>query len=384
MNRMTRQSRGAAAVETTIMMVFLVPTIMYTLFIQDLTWYKIEQQETIVSTPWDYNYVDWNRMKMQEASSSGSSTTTPPDESNEEEGEESEDKSKYDPKKDDEKAPNYDEYPKGVDNVVARNSRRTYCDHTSAYDGTIKHDCQDEHHHTNFAAHQCWLTGKNGGGQKARQVSCVREGESLSVAGLGSGMFNGSFNAGGYIRCDARLGVTNYYVMNDLFLWSKKKVTDMKRFEGGMNEIHGESQSAGAGQSIVFAAQNAALLQDTFALNRPGDVRPADGSPENRFHTRMNSYYSPYVILPAARVAQFLNGLRGDDLLGAPYALANMPFPGVPDTDMTDNITTPHMWFSSDHQRANGNFYTSGWSDDRQQSAYNGRQNTYFGDNNYP
>ncbi len=379
MKRMAQKTRGAAAVELTILMVFLVPTIMYVLFIQDLTWYKLEQQETIVSTPWDYNFLDWNRMKM------ANNGSNPPPESNDEEDGSDADNNSYDPTKTSEQAETYQ--PQPVDNVVARNSRRTYCDHTSAFDKSIEHDCKHEFHHTNFAAHQCWLTGSSGsGGQKARQVTCVREKDTASIAGLGSAMFDSQYNEGGYVRCDARLGVTNYYVMNSLFLWSKEKATEIKRFDsqrdrggelGSSGQVgsHSDAQGAGASESIVFLAQEVALLQDTWAVNRPGDVDPTEGSPESRFHSRMNSYYMTR-LNNLSGAAQFLQGLVSDELIS--------PIVGAADSISGDLLLTPHLAYNSGHTREFDGFYTSGWTDNRQQDAYNGRQNSYFGDNNYP
>lgn len=369
-----QRRRGAAAVELAIMMVFLVPTFMYVLFLQDLLWYKLEMQETIVSTPWDYSFVDWNRFKMKDSSS------PPPEDNAEESGGSAGDG--YDPTKTDEKPPTYAD--EDLDNVVARNSRRTYCDHTSAYDGTVQWDCKDQHHHTNYAAHQCWLTASGAsGGIKGLQVTCSRKKDS-SMAIPGSS-FNDDFNAGGVVNCYARLGVTNYFLPNKFFeFWGRNDVTKMQRFGGnnavgssGNQSTHGDAQgtTSEGGLAIIFPTQFFSVMHDPWAVNRPGDINPDDGGgcakdPDSRFRARMKSYWD---IPGAVGVAQAMmwNGKMMSDNLLSPASQCDM---------IGDLLISPPLAWKSAHNRPFGSkdFGTSGWDDQRQQTAYNARKGTYY------
>lgn len=127
--RMQRR-RGGATVELAIMMVFLIPTFLYSLFLDDLLNFKLEMQETIVSTPWDYNFLDYNKAKL----ANGSSNTQQQQQAGQEEDDGSDGNGAYKPSENKENNSGAQEQPAGVDNIVARQSRRTYCDHSSAYD----------------------------------------------------------------------------------------------------------------------------------------------------------------------------------------------------------------------------------------------------------
>lgn len=369
MNRF-QKPRGGAAVETAIMMVFLVPTIMYALFLQDTTWYKLEQEETIISVPWDYAFLDWNQAKFND------SAAAQPPEDNEEPDEDSSSSTSYDPSQNSE-SPNSTPQP-AVDDIVAHQARRTYCDHTSAYDSmNPTYEC-GEAHHTNFAAHQCWLTGAHASdGQKGLQVSCWRQGD--SVFGMGSGMntgimaFTSQYNAGGYMTCTARLGVTNYFVMNEMFLWSRNKVTELENFNGriGANGSGAHSNAQGASRTIVFIAQKAAVLHDSWAVNRPANIDPTQQGDESRFQSRMNAYYTGHATKIMKAFPQFWQKLTQDKLIGYMSAM---------DGSSGDNLFTPPLAWKSDYDRKFGDYGTSGWgNDDRQSDTHSNLENKYFG-----
>lgn len=376
---MNLKPRGAAAVEMAIMMIVLVPTFMYVLFLQDLLWYKLEMQETVVSTPFDYNFMDWNRFRMAE----GNIQQPPPEDNAEEDGTDS--PPGYNPADPDETPITYATPP--VDNAVARNSRRTYCDHTSAYDGDVQYDCKDQHHHTNYAAHQCWLTGAGGNGPKGLQVTCTREKDSSMARTQGLRSFNADFNAGGIIECHARLGVTNYFLPNKFFSWwGKNDVTKMKRFGGnnavgssGNTATHDDAKGVGGdGQAIVFGAQYMSVLHDPWAVNRPEDITPDSGdgpykNPKSRFRDRMLSYWEgPSALLSNARL--WHNQMGRDELLSFPSQMDNVG----------DHLGTPPLAWKSAHEREFGRYHASGWDDPRQKSAYGARQGSYFAmDGNY-
>lgn len=361
-----KRTRGAAAVETAIMMVFLVPTFMYVLFLQDLLWYKLEQEETVVSTPWDYTALDWTRFNMPSA-------TTPSDNNDDEAEQPADNSPAYKPDRNEtESAPQ----EKAVDEPVAHQSRRTYCDHTSAYDSMDPtYECGTAHH-TNYTAHQCWLTGRDHGStQKGQQVTCWRADDSAVAL---SAVAIGGFNKGGLVYCQARLGVVNYFLPNKFFsFWSRADVTSLKTYEKQQNgtitqTTHTDSQSAEDGQAIVFIPQTAGMLQDTWALNWPKAVNPSDSATDSAFGSRMNAYYTVTQLAGAQAMALGAQ-LVSDKLLG-PAALVD---------GLGDTVLTPPLAWKEDADRKFDDFGTSGWNDQRQQDAYNNRQNSYFGQNNY-
>jgi hypothetical protein len=53
------RARGAAAVETAVTMIVLVPLIFYTLFLEDMLAYKLENQEPGIVAAWDYTTNDY-------------------------------------------------------------------------------------------------------------------------------------------------------------------------------------------------------------------------------------------------------------------------------------------------------------------------------------
>lgn len=371
---MRSRTRGAASVELAIMMVVLVPTFMYFVFLQDLLWYKLEMQETVVSTPWDFSFVDWNQLKL---TAQGQAQPPPEDNTEETEGAAS---SGYDPASTDEKPPSY--AAETIDNVVTRNSRRTYCDHTSAYDGNVAYDCQHQDHHTNYAAHQCWLVGSDSKNDpkvpKGQQVTCTRTLDTaLAVPGSN---FNDTFNAGGVINCTAKLGVTNYFLPNKFFaFWSKNDVTSMKRFGGnasggGNTATHGDAQGATAGNAIIFNPEFQSVLHDPWAVNRPEEIDPDSGSgcikdPDSRFRARMLSYWDPAAGLGLVKAHQW-HMKMGQDRLLSPASMCD---------EVGDFLHSGPLAWKKEHTRTFGNgFGTSGWNDPRQRTAYGARQGGYF------
>ena len=60
--RARRTPRGSAAVELAALMITLVPLAMYTLYLEDLLFYHLDQQETVVSTPWDFVHGDYRKV----------------------------------------------------------------------------------------------------------------------------------------------------------------------------------------------------------------------------------------------------------------------------------------------------------------------------------
>lgn len=214
-NRRRRQTRGGAAVETAALMIVLIPLIMYSLFLEDLLFYHFDQQEAVVSTPWDL--VSFDFRDQDETSMVG---------------------------------------------VAQRLDRLTYADHSSAANSyeNVNIDTNDIGHHQAVAAHQCWLA--KGGEQVTfatnRSVGDIAPEFASIPAGSGG-------PSGGMYTVSAILGVQNYFLpqkfMQD-YWGTKNQMTDQERWMDG-TDIHGNAHE----DAYVFPEDHLAVVHDSYALN---------------------------------------------------------------------------------------------------------------------
>lgn len=217
--------RGTAAVEMAVTMVLLVPLILYTLFLQDLLNYKLENQEPTIVAGWDHITTDY--------------MTSTAD--------------------------------------VGGMNRLKYCDHSAAYDSyTDKdYDCESATHHQAPTAHQCWITA---GGEQVQCTVIRDEGDSTDRP---SGSFHGwvygkfhSWSKGGMAVCSARLAVMNYFLPNTFMNWfSRVDVTDKERFE---QDAHADKDATTVDNTWVLVKEYFAVMADPWALNHIGEVEPGD------------------------------------------------------------------------------------------------------------
>jgi hypothetical protein len=230
--RTTSSRRGGAAVELAVLCLILVPLIMYAIFLGEMFQMKLNGQEAAVQAPWDFTLVDFsNPSKKVEH-----------------------------------------------DGAIARQSRRTYCDHSAAYNSySISYDCQDDNHHTSFTAHECWLT------KPGQQVQCNITDRPLTGSGEMMGVISGSFPSGGVVGCSSRLGVMNYYLPNKfLENFTTVNVSEKRRMTsrwagqgggggggggGGAEDAHGDAKNnTGPGNGGGSGGSSASL--NFFSLGR--------------------------------------------------------------------------------------------------------------------
>lgn len=339
---MRRQARGAAMVEFMVcMMAAIIPLIYYSLFMQDMLLYRLDQQETTTVPAWDFSVLNYQK----EGFSSGNI------------------------------------------GAVARANRLTYCDHTSAYDSYTRADCSGreamEHHTSALAAHACWVvTGHNG------QVQCWSS-RSTGVAQIGSvGAWQSDFGSGGLTSCTAQLGVFNKFLPQLLFQqgvgqggggWSKvmlseKKVfSDANGYSSAIASTHKVSEfdpAVNPGEQIqytdqyLFQREFFAVLHDPWAVNERamGAVTPSHFTGRNGLwdrslsHEGGSSYWNQYRGYTDP-VAQYLHNARSvyDITMGL--------------DNFGDNTSTGQMFWSSDPMRSNSLGYSSGWADVRHAAA---------------
>ena len=280
-SNLKRLGRGQATVEMSIAVIILVPTIMYTLFLEDLLYFKLEMYETVSSPAWDYLGLNYNKEDPDLAKFLGDDGFNTG-------------------------APAYKGWLNG------RYARLTYCDHTSAYNSyDIDFECGDNHHDgTTTTAHQCWIV------PDAKQVGCqlVKDTYLAGASLPGMSDWDGTYNKGGVLQCGARLGVMNFFLPNKLFTWSEKRnandksyqVSTKNRYKSGNDDRQGDDahgnaasgkgvDSAGSGD-IIMAAQEFAVLHDPWATNYPpnSDGDNSNSKQNGKFHDRMEVYYSAH------------------------------------------------------------------------------------------
>lgn len=246
-----RRPRGAAAVELAVTMILLVPLIMYTLFLEDLLAYKLDEQEPTIVAGWDHITPDYQNNS--------------PD--------------------------------------VGGMNRLKYCDHTSAFDSYEQaYDCNtDAVHHEASTAHQCWMVSG------AKQLECTNDvslGTEILPANQEFLTWHGAFNKGGMAKCTATLAVMNYFLPNKFFNWaansgSQRDVTGKGKLGGDAAKtgssnasVHSDATgSEGAKSSWVLREEVFAVLDDPWALNVIEDTSPNSLQMTHPFWQRASVYF---------------------------------------------------------------------------------------------
>ncbi|MBE2254043.1 MAG: hypothetical protein IAE78_31235 [Myxococcus sp.] len=347
-----KQRRGAASVELAVSMIFLVPLIMYMIFLQDMLIMKMNGQEAAVQASWDYAVLDY-----------GSKV---------------------------------DSY------IVGRMSRLTYCDHSAAYDSYDQpYDCNDDTHHKAMTAHECWIGTDPAayGGQVRCSVS-----EQLSPSGAATSAV-ANFGQGGVVNCNSRLGIMNYYLPNsflnnfrggkgftvntDASGTAKKKMDSRWAVGNGaasaQDKAHDDrTQATPNGETSLgsnywrLARTEHAMLVDPWALGLSGGTDPIGGiNPDmpsgpnltNPLYARIRAAYG--TASGATDKAEQWN----KDIESAGMIKGNSRQDVV-----GDNLTTAAAAFEPNNaQQEFSNHWAAQWSDSRIQATNNSRQNGYFG-----
>ncbi|MGV3621854.1 MAG: hypothetical protein ACO1OB_13605 [Archangium sp.] len=374
--------RGAAAVETAVTTIVLVPLILYTLFLEDLLYYRLENQEPTIVAGWDY--LTNNYMKA------------------------------------------------GDKRDIGRLNRLKYCDHTAAYDSYEQpYDCtgtdtgpsgnedsgggsqsydvggsaggNDRGHHNATAAHQCWIV--EGG---ADQVRCtVSKGNDATLFREQAAVLysQSGWNQGGTVQCNARLGVMNYMLPNKVWglmgmtgSGSDKAISSKGRNNAGAGDsaTFDQIQSKTSDTSVHADKSNTAnawilrqesfgVMADPWALNLVDEkVEPSTGSPITSFikpgqipgqdihHPlldRSGHYYNDYMKDGNKAAKDYFDQMT-DFLQDSMVFGANMDGLGPLGGDKPD--TLPVYW-DKDVQRSNNGGKASGYEDSRQAQASSGR-----------
>jgi hypothetical protein len=363
MNALNRR-RGAASVELAVSVIFLVPLIMYMIFLQDMLIMKLNGQEAAVQASWDFTVLDY-----------GSQIS-----------------------------------PHGVGAFT----RLTYCDHSAAYDSYSQPwDCDEKgsRHHKAMTAHECWIgTDPKGYGG---QVRCTVK-EQLQPSGAGTKAV-AAFGQGGVVNCRGRLGIMNYYLPN-------KFLTTFRKGKGfGVNGDGAQGGTDDLGQSSTRKTKMAsrwavgsgqAKSQDDAHGDRGGAKEHGDSSAGSNYWRLAWTDHSMLVDPWALGLAKGEDPIGGIDpdmpsgpnltnplyaRISAAYATASGAtnkaekwnqdivsagmIKGNSRQDVVgDNLTTAAAAFKpNDAQQDFGSHWAAQWGDSRIQQTAGSRQNGYFG-----
>lgn len=316
-------------------MLVIVPLIFYTIFLQDLLRFKLEEQEPTIAAGWDYITTDY----MKDNPDDGSM------------------------------------------------NRLKYCDHSAAYDSYTNkdYDCENATHHEAPAAHECWIS------PGAEQVRCSLN-KNMGAKMMPSGAPYSEFmewNRGGMGTCSATLGILNYFIINKFMRWndssranmtmggkgggSKERLgTDgtasMENDADGRN-AHADKSTVDIKDTWVLKEEKFAVLADPWALNHISSIDPdfewsqepgsVAGSDDNHpLLDRTNHFYRHFGLQKGIPEANDWHSEMSDFL--------------HPDTKVDnkgDQLETAPVFYAPEKKRSNLSGYASGWKDERQQNT---------------
>lgn len=342
-SRRARRARGSAAVELSIMCVVLVPLMMYVSFLQDALLFKLDGQEAVISAPYDF---------MTQA---------------------------YDG----DQAVNAED--------VGRQNRRTHCDHSSAYNtySDANYDCGTEasriHHFGEWSVHQCWIV------KDAQQVRCKID-DTYGTALIPNPSppvlaWAARWNKGGIAKCNARIGIMNYYLPNKFFeFWSKQSVNggDLDgtgRLEKFTGDAHADAPKGSSKNALVLPRDTFAMMADPWALNHIDDIDPMAGAPQTtalwpggftQYHPLLDRS-GHYYVWP--QNLSKLNSARSFRSSASDFLTLSAEIDGLGDSP----FSMPIRYSAANTRPDDDGNYASGWADDRQSSMEGNRGDFYFG-----
>lgn len=350
-----RNQRGAAMVELAISMLLIIPVFLYVLFLDDLLKFRLEQQEAVVTTLWDYTTWDYDNAVATEATGWN---------------------------------------PQGNQTVVQKYSRNTYCDHQGALDSKDKTangsgsgeylDCAEnagtsaDHHRGELSSHACWL----GQGQPP---TCTQPDKTVGVVtGLGAlgatpTGYAQQFQQGGYWECDAKLVVTNNLIPQGFLQNMSKQDLAKKNWQGKDGaSAHSNGKSAQEANAYSFVPTKFALLTDTWALHEVQNTATETYSGKlwdrtNYIFTKNNLYF-PYMGLSYAMMAK-----AASEQLYIPYLSFDINHLIKPSVSIQPKLAPTR---SVPNESGNVNHYDSPWKDWAQnpvEKTYNARGKGYMG-----
>lgn len=324
-----RRQRGAATVELALSMLVFIPIFLYAIFLNDMLGYRLDLQEGVLSTGWDFTPQDYTKA--------------------------------------------------GENPDVQHFARLMWCDHHSGIESFSSDDdgqapdCTGEAHHKAMAAHVCWMN------DNAKQVTCDAPDTSVgnNFTDPVASSFASSYTQGGLIQCSGREVVQNYFLPEKYLPEFSKTNMTLHQWSG---DYHANSQAGKATDTYYLAEQKFAVVQDTWALDESPTINPGDKS-GGKFYDRMKSIYSgnPAYGAFAAAYANFTAQAVSNQLLD-PLAVGDDPLtPNLSDRAGSSSSNAP---ITINQMSGSGSYNTTPWQDwenNLDQAAWNARGQYYLG-----
>lgn len=336
----TRSERGAAMVELAILMLVLVPLFLFGISLSDVAYHRLEVQEAVVSTIWDFS--------QRNGEPVGSSS--------------------------------HDANAGAEVAAVQGYNRIMFADHTSAYDDPADLHGGLEFHHTQFGVHACFL-GRGGDGSpysdtsRSSQITCAVDPSGDSDWLVSGKQFAGSeLTKGGLVHCWAKAWLYNFLIpeqfMQDhsaVALTEKTQHAGNPGMTGGKDNVHAILGSGGV-KSNMFIRDQVAISFDTWGIMngapRSGGWRlnQADIAPklndvaaeDNPFFQRVSYLYSSDAAAASYGAAVGAAGLYAANALSKQLEVvaigatpghgwvAGRYVPGVAPTQFSSNPAMPY------------------------------------------
>ncbi len=341
MKTVRRSNRGGATVELAVLMIVLIPTIMYTMYLEDLLYFKFDLEETVVSSAWDYANADFRKNKGGD-----------------------------------------------ISGTVRQSAMQTFWDHTSAWNSYAdpNYDAKETVHHQEMTAHQCWLA------QGGQEIACDFTTSPSSPMSVGL-VVEPTFifkNQGGLASCDAILGVQNYFLPNQFFQWfgkvsisgkasagagggtsdaSKDSTQERKRHTAGQSEIHNEAK----GDTYLYPKIKFGVVHDSWALYKTDDIDP---DVDQLLQPLTGSEFSRWVKIPYGLRSQYLSDANkfADDAVDKEILTSQVKTDGI-----GDRLSSIPIAYKKDPQRLINGHHTSGWTDSRHSGTQGTMVDKYLG-----
>jgi len=310
--------RGQATVEMAILMVILVPTLLYVLTADDLLRYRLNLQEVVVASPWDYTHLDYEGRNV-------------------------------------------------AGEALQEHLRRAYAN------VNVGHSAEAAASPTGEKTAPMTFAGWDEAG--SQRVSCERRGiaeELPNSSGLAQALA-GQANRGGLYACNAALGVRNVLLVNRFFQeWAGDvEVTD--KTQGGA--------AGDAAATWGLNRQHFSVMADTWAMTRVEGVDPSTSSRGKTLYRRVQSIYNASANHASAQASAMQLASRGQSIGVLNSAIITQDTDagtgdnaGTPEVGFSTGAPPSIKGFETSpwsHPGARGGKY---------EEAYRGRQTTYMGD----
>lgn len=322
---------GSAVTETAILMLVSVPLLLYSFFTVDLISWKLDVQEAVTSSAWDY--VGRNYEKEAHAN---------------------------------------------IISQVPDMNKGYWCDNTIAWDGDPGGADCDHLWQEGFAAKMVYPDG-NG------SITCARGpgGKNAGTDGYPppAKSFHDEYATGGTFQCEATGHVHNYLIPQKFLQgFAREKLTSLDQASKGT-----DVKSLGASGNHVAFHEQFAIFTDTYALENTREVHLHDTGPNQPFYDRVWQQFTyPIWYLPAAGAAALFAFAALDEKEAIIPAVPYQQNDSMEDTMMGPGPNPNSLHMAALHgpdQKSNDYYVTDykDWDNDLPKSAFDKRGDHYMG-----